>query len=228
MYDGILLINKVVDLTSYDVIRRLKPQLPKKHKIGHAGSLDPFATGLLVITVGSATKLFDKFQEKNKKYLVTGEFGYETDTYDCTGEVTFRDSDYTQKVSKEKIEGVLKNFQGEIYQTPPKFSAKKIQGKRAYDLARSKEDFEMEKKKIFIYRVELKEYMENTFTLEIECSKGTYIRSIVVDVARELDTYATPISLTRTAIGEYILEDSANLEDVDIEKDLIDMKNILI
>ncbi len=228
MYNGILLINKPVDLTSYDVIRRIKPSLPKKQKIGHAGSLDPFATGLLIVTLGKATKLFDRFQELPKQYLVTGEFGYETDTQDSTGKKILNDPDYAKKINKEKIENILQNFKGEIYQKPPKYSAKRIQGKRAYELAREQKDFGIEKKKVFIYEIKLKDYSKNNFTLEIESSKGTYIRTVVVDIARELDTYATPISLTRIAIGEYSLKDSVDLNELEIEKDLVDLKDVYL
>ena len=215
--DGILLIDKPEGITSYDVIRRLKPLFEKKQKIGHAGTLDPFATGLLIITLGRCTKLFDKFQEMKKLYRVTGEFGYETDSYDVTGEKTFEG---LKEVSTQDLRKSLEKFKGEISQTPPNFSAKRISGKRAYDLARRKEVFKLEEKRVKIYTLELKSFKFPKFELLVECSKGTYIRSLVVDIARDLQTYATPIILRREKIGDYDVKDAVKIDEVDLEKDV--------
>ncbi len=229
MFDGILLVKKPKGLTSYDVIRRLKPQLERKNKIGHAGSLDPFATGLLIITLGKGTKLFDRFQELRKVYRVVGEFGYETDTYDNTGEKTSEDSDYEVKVSFDGIEAILKEkFTGEILQKPPKYSAKKIGGKRAYDLARENKDFEIEPKKVNVYKIDLIKCEPPFFELYVECSKGTYIRSLIVDVARELGTFATPCVLERVAIGELSLENAKDLDKIDVVRDVIKIEDLKI
>ncbi len=217
MIDGLLLIDKPEGLSSYDVIRRLKPLFEKKQKIGHAGTLDPFATGLLIVTLGKCTKLFDDFQLMQKQYRVVGEFGYETDTYDITGEKTFEG---LKEIGKEDLEKALENFRGEILQIPPNFSAKKIGGKRAYELARKKEDFKLEPKKVKIYDLELKDFEFPKFELLVNCSKGTYVRSLVVDIARDLKTFATPISLRREKIGDYDVEDAVSLEEVDLEKHL--------
>ncbi len=217
MVDGILLIDKPEGITSYDVIRRLKPLFEKKQKIGHAGTLDPFATGLLVITLGKCTKLFDKFQEMKKLYRVTGEFGYETDSYDVTGEKTFEG---LKKVSELDLQKSLEKFRGEILQAPPNFSAKRIGGKRAYDLARKKEEFKLEKKEVNIYTLELLTFKFPKFELLVECSKGTYIRSLVVDIARDLKTYATPIALRREKIGDYDVKDAVSLNEVNLKRDV--------
>ena len=217
MIDGILLIDKPKGITSYDVIRRLKPLFEKKQKIGHAGTLDPFATGLMIIMLGKGTKLFDHFQKAKKVYHVVSEFGYETDTYDVTGEKLFESS---KNIQENELESVLKNFTGEISQTPPIFSAKKIKGKRAYELARKKEEFKLNAKKVNIYSLELIGFDFPRFVLKVECSSGTYIRSLVVDIARELGTFATPIELCRTSIGEYTLDQSVKLEDVNLERDV--------
>ncbi len=217
MVDGILLIDKPEGLTSYDVIRRLKRLFEKKQKIGHAGTLDPFATGLLIITLGKCTKLFDSFQTMQKRYRVIGEFGYETDTYDVTGEKTF---ECKQEILKADLQKSLEKFRGDILQTPPLFSAKKVDGKRAYDLARKKESFKLEPKEVKIYSLEMVDFDFPKFELSVECSKGTYIRSLVVDIARDLKTFATPVFLRREKIGDYSLEDSVKLDDVDLERDV--------
>ncbi len=217
MVDGILLINKPKDITSYDVIRRLKPLFEKKQKIGHAGTLDPFATGLIIVMLGKATKLFDNFQKAKKVYNVVAEFGYETDTYDITGEKVFYDK---KNIKKEDLESVFKNFTGEIFQTPPIFSAKKIKGKRAYELARKKTEFKLKAKKVNVYFLKLENFNFPTFELKIECSSGTYIRSLVVDIARELGTFATPVKLCRTKIGNHSLAEAVELEDVNLERDI--------
>lgn len=217
MVDGILLINKPKDISSFDVIRRLKPLFEKKQKIGHAGTLDPFATGLLILMLGKSTKLFDKFQELKKTYVVSAEFGFETDTLDITGVKVFENN---QNVKKQDLEKVLEKFKGVISQIPPKFSAKKVNGQRAYVLARKKEDFELEEKKVEVYNIFLEEFKFPKFKLSIECSKGTYIRTLVVDIARELKTFATATDLCRESIGEFSLKDSVNIDEVNLEKDV--------
>lgn len=218
MVDGILLINKPRSITSFDVIRRIKGLFEKKQKIGHTGTLDPFATGLLIITLGKCTKLFDKFQEFKKTYVVKAEFGFETDTLDITGERVFEKEKF---LKKEDLEKKLEKFTGEIFQKPPKFSAKKVKGKRAYELARKKEDFDLEKKKVFVYEIGVKDFKFPNFELEIVCSKGTYIRSLVSDIARDLDTFATATELCRTSIGEFRLENAVDIEEVDVERDVV-------
>lgn len=217
MFDGILLINKPKGITSYDVIRRLKPLFPKKQKIGHAGTLDPFATGLMIIMLGKCTKSFDDFQKAKKVYRVKSEFGYETDTYDITGEVTFKDESV---IKQEVLKKVLEKFRGEISQVPPAFSAKRVKGQRAYKLARDKKDFELKPKLVNIYSLELTNFDFPKFEILIECSSGTYVRSLVVDIAREIGTFATPVELCREKIGDYSLSDAVNLDDVDLERDL--------
>lgn len=219
--DGILLIDKEKDWTSFDVIRKLKVMFAKKQKIGHAGTLDPFATGLLVILLGKSTKLFDEFQEFKKEYKVIGEFGYETDTYDITGEKVFEDMDAKEKVSEEKLRNVLKDFTGEILQIPPNFSAKKVDGKRAYELARKKKEFELQAKKVNVYELELLSYKFPRFELSVTCSKGTYIRSLVVDIANALGTYANCIELRREKIGEYSVENAKKINDIDLNQDIL-------
>jgi tRNA pseudouridine55 synthase len=217
MFEGILLIDKSDGMTSFDVIRRLKRLFSTKQKIGHAGTLDPFATGLLIITLGKCTKLFDSFQLMPKEYRVTSEFGFETDTYDITGEETFK---CKKEILEKNLLKSMEKFKGEIMQVPPNFSAKKIGGKRAYELARKKEDFKLEPKQVNIYSLELLNFEFPKFEIRVKCSKGTYIRSLVVDIARDLGTYATPVSLRRESIGKYSVEDAKTVGNINSETEL--------
>jgi tRNA pseudouridine55 synthase len=208
MIDGILLVDKKKGITSYDVIREIKRKYPKGTKIGHTGTLDPFATGLLIILIGRpATKLMNKFHKLKKRYVVDAKFGFETDTQDITGRVTSK-SDDGIKPTKEDIEQTItKNFLGEITQIPPKYSAKKIKGKKAYELARKGQEFELKAKEIEIYELNILDYSYPDIKMEIQCSTGTYIRTLVRDLARVLGTYATAVDLRRTEIGPFSLND---------------------
>src|SRR3989304_6645769 len=157
--DNILPINKPKGITSYDVIRYLKQNFGVK-KIGHAGTLDPAASGLLIILINDATKHFDEFQKYPKEYIATVEFGKTTDTYDSEGKITFI-YDKPFKLNKSELDNVLKNFVGEIEQSPPAFSAVKIKGQPAYKLARAGKTFETKPKKEMIYEAEILEIKNN-------------------------------------------------------------------
>lgn len=208
MIDGILLIDKEEGMTSYDVIRRLKYLLPRKYKIGHAGTLDPFATGLLVILLGKATKLMDTIHGLEKEYEVTAEFGYATDTQDCTGEKTNTFLTPLEISKKELEENIAKYFLGDISQLPPQYSAKKINGQKAYDLARQGKEVELKPKDIHISKYEIVKYEWPFVTFRIVCSTGTYIRTLVNDLGEKVSTYATAVALRRTRIGEFNVNDS--------------------
>lgn len=205
MYDGILLIDKPAGITSYDVIRDLKKKLPKGQKIGHAGTLDPFATGLLIILLGKATKKFDEIQKMPKVYEVEMEFGYETDTQDNTGTVINRTEDLA-KVSETQMARSLLKFTGQILQTPPKFSAKKVSGKSAYKLARAGTEFELKPVSVAIHEIEVTGYDWPKVKLRVKCSSGTYIRTLVSDIGKDLGTFATATELKRISIGDYSLQ----------------------
>lgn len=209
----ILLVDKPTGISSYDVIRRLKRDLPKGQKIGHAGTLDPFATGLLIIMLGRATKRFQEFQQLKKYYEVEFELGYETDTLDRTGEVNLKvaDAGEVEKITESKVKQALKKFGGKVQQVPPRFSAKKINGKRAYKLAREGKNFKLTAKTVEIYEIELLKFDCPIGTIRVVCSSGCYIRSIVRDLGRELGVYATATDLRRTQIGDFKPE--INLED---------------
>lgn len=234
MINGILLINKEEGITSYDVIRKLKKVLPKGQKIGHGGTLDPFATGLLIILLGKGTKLMNQIHSLKKEYMVKAEFGYATDTQDITGE-KIEVCENLVEVSKDKIENVIKGkFLGEIYQTPPMFSAKKIKGRKAYDLAREGKEVNIEPKKITVHAFELVHYDWPYSTFFVSCSTGTYIRTLVNDLGNEIGTYATAVELERTKIGDFNLENAIKSEDISLEnrdyleENVINLENLKI
>lgn len=220
MIDGILLINKEAGITSYDVIRKLKRVLPRGQKIGHAGTLDPFATGLLIILLGKYTKKMAEILEMEKEYIVTAEFGYSTNTQDVTGEKVQGALDM-DKVEVGEIERIIKeNFIGEISQTPPQFSAKKIKGKKAYEFARKGKEVKLQPKLVTIKDFEIIDYDWPIVSFKIICSSGTYIRTLVNDLGELLGTYATALELERTRIGEYTLKNAIKSEKISEDMDL--------
>ena len=221
---GIIPINKPKDWTSFDVVNKLKYRL-KPSKVGHLGTLDPMATGVLLVTVGKATKLFDLMQTKVKTYVATFEFGYETDTLDAMGE---KISQCEKIPTDSEILSVLPNFIGEISQIPPRYSAKSINGTRAYELARKNIDFELKSKVVKIYDIKFIAYKNNTLTLEIACGSGTYIRAIWRDIAKELDTFATMTSLVRTKIDSFDLSKCYEIDEIEnIDEKIIPIKEVL-
>lgn len=221
---GIIPINKPKGWTSFDVVNKLKYKV-KPLKVGHLGTLDPMATGVLLVTVGKATKLFDLMQEKTKTYVATFDFGYLTDTLDATGTST----ETTKNIpTKEEILSVLPKFIGKIEQIPPKYSAKSINGVRAYNLARQNIDFELKPKTVEIFNLNLLSYENGSLTLEISCGSGTYIRSIGRDLAKELNSLATMTSLVRTKVGDFTLKNCVEIENLnDVEQIMLPISKIL-
>ena len=209
--NGILIIDKPKGITSYDVIRNLKKDFPKGTKIGHAGILDPFATGLLIVMVGrEATKLMDKFHTLKKRYVVEAQLGFCTDTQDITGKI-LRLSQVGNIPTLQSIQNVIdENFCGSILQTPPNYSAKKIGGRKAYELAREGQHIELKPKQIEIYECKVREYEYPKLILEILCSTGTYVRTVVNDIGEKLGVYATSVELRRTNIGEFSVDDAGS------------------
>lgn len=227
MINGILLINKEEGITSYDVIRKLKKVLPKGQKIGHGGTLDPFATGLLIILLGKGTKLMNKIHLLKKEYIVKAEFGYATDTQDITGQ-KIEVCKNLEKIAKSDIENVIEaKLLGEIYQTPPMFSAKKINGKKAYDLARQGKQVSIEPKKITIHAFKLINYNWPYSTFFVSCSTGTYIRTLINDLGDEIGTYATAVELERIKIGSFDIKDAFNSEDISLENNQQIVDNVI-
>lgn len=196
-------------------------------KVGHLGTLDPSASGVLSIAVGKATKFFDYFLNKDKEYVALAKFGVLTDTLDSDGTVIEKDN---VNVSLQDIEKIIPKICGEILQIPPIFSSKNVNGERAYDLARQGKDVVLEPKKVQIYSIKVeKMHQNNLFRLKIHCSSGTYVRSIVRDIAKELGTNATTVCIIRTASGKFKINESVTLDDIaeNKEKYLIKINSIL-
>lgn len=225
---GILPVNKPQGWTSFDVVNKIKHIIYQKGlKIGHLGTLDPMATGVLLVTVGKATKLFDLMQQKSKTYLATFEFGYETDTLDATGTKV---SESLNLPTRQQIEEILPSFIGQIEQIPPKYSAKSINGKRAYDLARANQQFDLKPCKVNIYDLDIIDFSKNCLTLKIVCGSGTYIRAIGRDIAEKLKTYATMTSLIRTDIDNFNINNCVDIQSINeqnIAENMFKIKNVL-
>lgn len=212
---GFLNIYKPSGITSNAVVSKVKKILKIK-KVGHMGTLDPMACGILPIAIGKATRLFDYCLSKTKTYIAIFDFGYTTDSLDVTGNITDRDETL---VSLGDIKEVLPSFIGKINQIPPKFSAKNINGRRAYDLARDGIEFELKSSEIEIKNIEVLEQVDlNRFKFKIYCSSGTYIRSIARDIATKLNTYGCMRFLERIETGNFDLSTSINYDDLSEDK----------
>lgn len=209
--EGIILVNKPKGISSFDVIRKLKKILKTK-KIGHTGTLDPLATGLMLICVGKATKLASDLEAKNKVYLANFEIGYATDTYDIEGK---RIAENLIDVSKDNLELSLKKFIGDIKQVPPMYSAIKIDGNKLYHLARKGIEIERPERDVTIEYIKLLDFKDNKAKIETKVSKGCYIRSLIYDIGLDLGTYATMTELQRINVGEYSLTNSYTLEQME-------------
>jgi len=212
----ILLFDKELDWTSFDLVRKLRNFLTrktgvKKLKVGHAGTLDPKATGLMIVCTGKETKNIDLIQAKEKEYVAILKLGATTPSYDLeTAENEFFPTDHlTLELVNEKLLG----FMGEIDQVPPLFSAVKIEGKRAYEHARKGNDIVLQSKKITISELEVLQFSKNEIKLRIVCSKGTYVRGLARDLGLALNCGAYLVGLCRTRIGDHKLEDAWNLQD---------------
>lgn len=211
----ILLVDKPLDWTSFQAVNKLKYKLknefnlPNKFKIGHAGTLDPRATGLLIVCTGKFTKKIPEIQDAPKEYLTEIKIGVQTESYDTEKpEILPKDfSHVTEPFIKETLE---KKFVGEIDQKPPVFSALKIEGKRAYELARKGDEVEMKSRKTIIHYIKNIEIELPFVRFTVGCSKGTYIRSLAHDIGQELGVGAYLTNLRRTQIGEYSVENASS------------------
>lgn len=217
--DGIVInINKPYIWTSSDVVRKLKFKFQhffnkKKLKVGHAGTLDPLANGVLMICIGKATKSADELQSHRKEYIAEICFGATTPSFDLEKEI---DAEYPyEHISRESIENILPKFIGELDQIPPIYSAKMIDGKRAYTIARQGEEVEMKSSKVTIYNLEILNFSSPKLLIRIECSKGTYIRSFARDIGEALNSGAHLTNLTRSKSGDFTIENSLTIEDID-------------
>jgi tRNA pseudouridine55 synthase len=207
--DKMFLVDKPKGLTSSRVVERIKRKF--NVKAGHTGTLDPLATGLLVVLTGKFTKNASSFLKLDKAYEVKVILGVETDTFDSEGAVLQRTDN---GVSREELEKVLKEFSGDIWQTPPPYSAKKITGRKAYQLARRGISVYIPPKKVSIYSLELKEFQFPYFTIACEVSSGFYVRSLAHDIGERLRVGATVVEVRRTRVGPYYVEQAKGLEEI--------------
>ncbi len=207
--DGILNINKPTGMTSHDVVARVRKLLAQR-RVGHAGTLDPAASGVLPICVGQATRVAEYLSESGKAYRATLYFGIETDTYDAEGTVV--QTTTTATLSRAYIESLLPAFLGEQMQVPPRYSAIKLQGQPAYKRARAGEELALAARPVTISHLDILDWHPPQLTLEIECSKGTYIRSLAHDLGERSGYGAHLCALVRTRSGPFRLADSITLE----------------
>ncbi|MFO7844840.1 MAG: tRNA pseudouridine(55) synthase TruB [Bacteroidales bacterium] len=218
----VLPVNKPYEWTSFDVVKKIKNQISKKlrqklnirvknFKVGHAGTLDPLAEGLVLVCTGKATKNINELMLAEKEYVATIMLGKTTPSFDL--ETDYDQTYPTDHIDEDKVKEALQGFVGEQQQIPPVFSAKNIKGKRAYEYARKGEEVEMKSNLITISDIELVEYSMPYITFRVVCSKGTYIRSLARDIGEKLSSGALLTKLTRTRIGDYKIESSITLQE---------------
>lgn len=213
----ILYVNKPLRWTSFDVVGKIRWHLcrhlgVKKLKVGHTGTLDPLATGVVVVCTGKKTKMIEQLQDHVKEYVATLQLGATTPSYDLEKPI---DKTYpTEHITQELIDEVLPRFKGEIWQTPPTFSAVKIDGKRAYEYARKGQEVEIKPKLLVIDELEILSFRPETMelTIRVVCSKGTYIRALARDIGEALGSGAHLTALCRTRVGDVRLEDCITIE----------------
>ena len=210
----VAVIDKPYEWTSADVVRKIKFQLRKcgypKIKIGHAGTLDPLATGILIVCIGRATKQVEALQAERKEYVAELQLGATTPSGDMEHEI---DAHYpTEHITREAVEEALRSLTGEREQLPPLYSAKKVAGVRAYEFARAGEEVELKKALINIYNMELVEYDLPRIKIRVECSKGTYIRSLAFEIGEALNSGAYLSSLRRTRSGSFVVDEAHTLD----------------
>ena len=210
-FSGLILVNKPVGITSFKLVHIIKKKLKVK-KAGHCGTLDPLASGLMIVLVGKYTKLQDKFMKQDKVYHATIKLGLKTDSGDLDGKIISQ-SDFFH-VTKELIEQVCKSFVGKIKQIPPMYSALKVNGQKLYELARKGITIERKPREITIYNIELTDYQQDSFSIKVKCSSGTYIRTLAEDIGTKLNTNTVLTKLVREEIGNYKLTNAINIDDI--------------
>lgn len=222
--NGVLLIDKPYGCSSFDVLRRLKYHFGIV-KLGHAGTLDPLATGLLVVVLGKATKLSQSFMCGQKEYTGIIQLGVETSTYDSEGEIVSTHS--VEGVTKDQVQTVMQAFLGDQYQQPPMFSAKKKNGVPLYKLARKGQEVEREPNFITIFKFEMEHFSLPNITFRVTCSKGTYIRSLAYDLGKRIGCGAHLTALRRTRSGSFSINDAIPLEELLDQTTAFLTKNII-
>lgn len=229
----ILYVDKPLRWTSFNVVNRIRWKIRKtlkikKIKVGHAGTLDPLATGVMIICTGKSTKLIESFQDQTKEYIATIELGATTPCFDKEMPV---DANYPiEHITPELINEVIPQFVGEIWQTPPVYSAKKVDGKRAYDYAREGEEIELKPKLLVIDEIEVLDFALPLLKLRVVCSKGTYIRALARDIGSALGSGAHLAALQRTRIGDVRIEDCMAIDELidHIEIEMLENKNTAV
>lgn len=221
--NGILLVDKPAGWTSFDVVAKIRGQVrqatgDKKAKVGHAGTLDPFATGLLIVLIGNACKMSDRFMKLDKAYDFTIRLGQVSTTGDIEGDVT--ESGDGLNVTLEQFEAALGEFTGDILQMPPAYSAIKVNGKRAYDLARAGKEVKLDPRKVTIYSMEITNFSPPDIKCIVKVSSGTYIRSLAKDIGEHLGAGAHCTQLRRLSIGDYDVKHAKSPENITILKNL--------
>ena len=223
--NGLIVVNKSKNMTSRDVVNIISRKFNTK-KVGHTGTLDPIASGVLVVAIGKYTKLVDIITSEKKEYIATMKLGELTDTLDTTGIVLDKKN---YNFNKEELIKVLESFKTTYLQEVPKYSAIKINGKKLYEYARNNIDIELPKREVTIYDIELLEYINDTIKFRCLVSKGTYIRSLIRDIADKLNTYASMSDLVRTKQGIFDINNSYSLEDINNDRyEILTYKNIFM
>ena len=210
--NGVLNIDKAPGLTSMDVVRRVKRASRQRH-VGHGGTLDPQASGVLPVCLGQANRLMQFLVDSNKEYQATVRLGVATDTYDAQGQVVSQQD--IAHVTREAVGAALDSYRGTIYQTPPMYSALKHNGRRLYELARSGVDLDRDPRKVEVLRLDLVTWTPPSFTLEIECGRGVYIRSLAHDLGQQLSCGAHLTELRRVRTGSFYVDSAVSLEQVE-------------
>lgn len=217
--DGIIIVNKPSGYTSHTIVSKIRKVLNIK-KVGHTGTLDPLATGVLPILLGSGTRLSKYLINHDKEYIATIKLGVKTDTADIEGNII--ETADIPTLSEEQIKTVLKSFEGIQYQKPPMYSAIKVNGKKLYEYARKGEAIDVQDRKIEIYNIELLKYEVEFIEIKVACSKGTYIRSLCEDIAKKLRTIGTMAKLQRTQVGIFKLKEALEMDDIEDNKKIQD------
>ena len=220
--DGIILVNKPKGITSRDVVNEIVKKFHTR-RVGHTGTLDPIATGLMIICINKGCKLVPLLTNHDKTYIATVKLGIKTDTYDVTGKVIEENNNYN--LSKEDLIRTLNSFIGNYNQEVPIYSSIKVNGKKLYEYARSNIPVELPKHLVNIYSIELLDYNGDTFSFKVSVSKGTYIRSLINDIGNKLSIPMAMQDLNRITVGDFNIDKSKSLEDIN-ESDIIPIKDI--
>ena len=221
--DGIILVDKPKGITSRDVVNEISKKFHTK-KVGHTGTLDPIATGLMIVCINKGCKLVPLLTNHDKTYLATVKLGIKTDTYDITGKVLEENNNY--KLSREELIDTLNSFKGSYMQEVPIYSSIKVNGKKLYEYARNNIPVELPKRLVDIYNIELIDYNNDSFSFRVSVSKGTYIRSLINDISNKLNIPMVMEDLRREIVGDFNIDNAKKLEQIN-ECDIIPVKDAI-